>query len=359
VTDDDFMRRALALAERGRYSTSPNPMVGCVIVREGRVIGEGFHRRAGEAHAEVEALRTVTESPAGATAYVNLEPCCHHGHTPPCVDALIEARVARVVASSEDPNPLVAGQGFQTLRDAGISVEIGLLSAEAHRLNEKFLYAIAAGKPFVLLKTAMTFDGKLATASGDSQWITSDGARQKSLELREEYDAILVGSGTIVADNPRLTRRLGLNQSAQPWLRIIVDGRGEVPVDATVVSDGQPTLLITTSPERYRGRQNVEAVVAEAIDGELDLNAVLRLASERGACSLIAEGGALLHSSLIRANAWQKLTAFIAPMLVGGPSAPSILSGEGVERLSDAFRFRFDHVEQIGPDLMVVAYPLA
>jgi len=198
VTDDDFMRRALALAERGRYSTSPNPMVGCVIVRDGRVIGEGFHRRAGEPHAEVEALRTVTESPAGATAYVNLEPCCHQGRTPPCVDALIEARLARVVASSEDPNPLVAGQGFQKLRGAGISVEIGLLSAEALRLNEKFLYAIGAGKPFVLLKTAMTFDGKLATASGDSQWITSDAARQKSLELREEYDAILVGSGTIV-----------------------------------------------------------------------------------------------------------------------------------------------------------------
>jgi diaminohydroxyphosphoribosylaminopyrimidine deaminase/5-amino-6-(5-phosphoribosylamino)uracil reductase len=357
VTDEHFMRRVLALAERGRYSTSPNPMVGCAIVRDGRVIGEGFHRRAGEPHAEVAALRACSESPTGATVYVNLEPCCHHGRTPPCTDALIDARVGKVVASLSDPNPDVAGQGVERLTAAGIEVQVGVLATEAARLNEKFLWAVRERKPFLLLKVGMTFDGKLATERRDSQWITSEEARQKSLELREEYDAILVGSGTVATDNPRLTRRLGLNGSIQPWLRIVVDATRELPIAARILTDGNPTLVVTAHPERHHHSPNVEVIGRSAAEGKLNLEEVLRLAYARGARSLIAEGGALLHSTLIREGLWQKMTAFVAPMLVGGVAAPAILSGSGVARLDDAFRFRFDHVEMVGPDLMVVGYP--
>jgi diaminohydroxyphosphoribosylaminopyrimidine deaminase / 5-amino-6-(5-phosphoribosylamino)uracil reductase len=358
MTDADFMRRALVLAERGRNSTSPNPMVGCVVVRNGRPIGEGFHRRAGEPHAELEALRNSSEPPAGATVYVNLEPCCHQGRTPPCTRALVEAGVARVVAAVSDPNPEVSGRGFEELKSAGIGVEVGLLADEAARLNEKFLWAIRESKPFLLLKVGMTFDGKLATETGHSRWITSEPARTRSLELREEYDAILVGSGTVASDDPQLTRRLGLNGSIQPWLRIVVDATGDLPLAARLLTDGNPTLVATAHPERHAPRDNVEIVGLPATGGELNLDEVLRLAYQRGARSIIAEGGARLHSTLIRRGLWQKMTAFVAPALVGGAAAPAILSGSGVARLEDAFRFRFDRAALVGPDLMVVGYPL-
>lgn len=330
--DESLMRRALGLAERGRHSVSPNPMVGCVIARDGEIIAEGWHERAGEAHAEVVALRNCAD-PRGATLVVTLEPCGHHGRTPPCADAVIAAGIARVVIAAGDP----LHGGAQKLRDAGIEVVSGVLEADARRQNEIFFHVAATRRPFVILKAAMTLDGKLATVARDSQWITSSEAREKSLALREEVDAILVGGGTVAADNPRLTRRLGLNSARQAWLRVILDRDRHVPPDAHVLTDGFATLHVTD---------------------DVDLDALLaRLHHEYDVQSIVVEGGSVVHSELIRRRLWQKMMVFVAPMIVGGAAAPSLFGGDGVQRLTEAYRFRFDRVEMVGSDLMVVAYP--
>ncbi len=346
------MRAALELAERGRYSVSPNPMVGCVVVRDGAVIGEGFHRRAGEPHAEIEALRSAGDA-RGATMFVTLEPCAHQGRTPPCAEALVAAGLRRVVIAMSDPNENVNGRGIEKLRAAGIEVETGVCELEARRLNEKFIWSISQKLPFVLLKAAITLDGKLATVTRDSQWITSEEAREKSLALREEYDAILAGSGTIRADNPRLTRRLGLGNSLAGWTRVVLDGDGEVPPHAQIFADGGRTIVFTAS-RLMESRANVEVV---PIEGRVDIHQVLSELHARGISSVVAEGGAVVHSELIRRGLWQKMILFVAPMVVGGGDAPSILSGEAVSRLTDAYRFRFDRAEFVGRDLMITAYP--
>jgi diaminohydroxyphosphoribosylaminopyrimidine deaminase / 5-amino-6-(5-phosphoribosylamino)uracil reductase len=326
------MRRALDLAARGRYSVSPNPMVGCVIVRDGNIIAEGWHRRAGEPHAEIEALRGIDAR--SAAMFVTLEPCTHHGRTPPCVDAIIAAGITRVVIAMRDPHEAAAG-GIEKLREAGIEVVTGVLEPEARKLNEIFIHAVTHHRPFVLLKTGMTLDGKLATVTRESRWITSAPARRKSLELREQYDAILTGAGTIRDDNPQLTRRLGL--ASTPWTRIILDRSGLVSADATVLTDGGNTLHIT---------------------GDVDLDTLLADLYNRGIQSLIVEGGSNVLSSFIRQQLWQKMIVFVAPMLVGGADAPSIFGGEGVAKLGDAYRFRFEGVEAVGDDVMITTYAL-
>ncbi len=352
---EPFMRRALEIAERGRYTTSPNPMVGCVIVRDGEVIAEGFHQRAGQAHAEIEALRNATRDVRGATMYVTLEPCSHHGRTPPCSDAVIASGVSHVVIAMGDPNPLVNGGGINALRNAGIEVTTGVLEADARRLNETFLWSISRKLPFVLVKAAMTLDGKLATIARDSQWISGEAARERSLLLREEYDAILVGSGTVVADNPRLTRRMNLAGDARPWTRVVLDGDGQVPPHAQVLSDGGRTILFTNDPSRYDAGTNVELV---RVDARVDLEQIFSELHARGIRSVIVEGGSVIHSEVIRRELWQKMILFIAPMLVGGGDAPAIFSGDPVSRLTEAYRFRFDRCELAGPDVMVTAYPV-
>jgi diaminohydroxyphosphoribosylaminopyrimidine deaminase/5-amino-6-(5-phosphoribosylamino)uracil reductase len=335
VDDERFMRRALELAERGRYSVSPNPMVGSVIVRNGEILAEGWHQRAGEPHAEIKALLQCDDI-RNATMYVTLEPCAHQGRTGPCSTAIVDAGVKRVVIATRDPHDVVNGRGIEQLRKAGIEVETGVLEREAKRLNEKFLYAIAAQKPFVCLKAAMTLDGKLATVTRDSRWISSEESRQKSLELREEYDAILAGGGTVSEDDPQLTRRLGWNSALTPWTRVVLDRSKRVPPTARVLTDGAPTLHITE---------------------DIDLDQLLRDLFSRGVHSLIVEGGSEIHSEFIRRRLWQKMILFIAPALVGGSEAPSILAGEPVQRLTDAYRFRFDRAEVVGGDLMMTAYP--
>jgi diaminohydroxyphosphoribosylaminopyrimidine deaminase / 5-amino-6-(5-phosphoribosylamino)uracil reductase len=324
---ETFMRRAIDLARRGRFSVSPNPMVGCVVVRDGEVLGEGWHHRAGEPHAEIEALARC-EDARGATLYVSLEPCAHHGRTPPCTEAIARAGIARVVFAAHDP----LHGGAAKLEN--VEVTGGVLEDEARRLNETFFHAATTRRPFVLLKAAMTLDGKLATIARESQWITGDAARQTSLALREEYDAILVGGGTVAADNPHLTRRLGW--SSTPWTRVILDRDGAVPAGAHVLTDGGATLHIRES---------------------VDLEQLLDDLYARGIHSLIVEGGSMIHSEFIRRNLWQKMIVFVAPMIVGGAAAPSIFSGDGVAKLTEAFRFRFDRIEAVGPDLMITAYP--
>jgi len=329
MNDEALMRRALELAERGRYSVSPNPMVGCVLARDGVVLAEGWHQRAGAPHAEIEALRNCDDA-RGATAVVTLEPCAHHGRTPPCVDALLDAGVARVVVAMRDPHK---SGGIEKLREAGVDVAAGVLEDEAKRLNEKFVYAVTQQRPFVIVKAAMTLDGKLATVDRDSRWITSDAARERSLALREEADAIVVGGGTVRDDDPQLTRRLGWNTSIQPWLRVVLDRDRVVPPQARVLIDGGATLHIT------------EDVPLETLLGNLNVQ------------SLIVEGGALVFAQFIERRLWQKMIVFVAPMIVGGGAAPSIYSGDPVRRLTEAHRLRFDRVEMVGPDLMIVAYP--
>lgn len=329
------MRHALDLAARGRYSVSPNPMVGCVIVRDGNVIAEGWHHRAGEPHAEIEALRGCDAR--GATMIVTLEPCAHHGRTPPCVDAIIDAGVAHVVVAMRDPHDTAAG-GVEKLREAGVEVTTGVLETEARRLNEMFIHAVTHRRPFVLLKAGMTLDGKLATVTGQSQWITSEASREKSLALREEYDAILVGGGTVRADNPRLTRRLGWNTSAAGWTRVVLDRSGLVAPDATVLTDGGSTIHITRAA---------------------DLDEILAGLYGQGIHSVIVEGGSNVLSEFISRRLWQKMILFVAPMIVGGSDAPSIFNGEGIAALADACRFRFDQVKMVGPDVMITAYSLA
>ncbi len=327
------MRRALELAERGRYSVSPNPMVGCLIVRDGNIVAEGWHLRAGEQHAEVEALQNVDAR--GATMIITLEPCAHHGRTPPCAGAIIDAGVARVVVAMRDPHDVAAG-GIEKLRDAGIEVIAGVLEAEARKLNEVFVHAVTHRRPFVLLKAGMTLDGKLATVTRESQWITSEAARQKSLELREQFDAILAGGGTVRTDNPHLTRRLGWNNSAAGWTRIILDRGCVVPADAHVLTDGGATVHIVD---------------------DVDPETLLTGLYARGIQSLIVEGGSNVLSEFISRGLWQKMIVFVAPMIAGGGNAPSIFSGDGVAKLTDAYRFRFDRVEVVGSDLMITAYP--
>lgn len=355
--DRRYMERALELAEKGRYSVSPNPLVGAVLVRDDEIIGEGWHRRAGERHAEVEALRAVQGEPSGATLYVTLEPCRHHGRTPPCAEALIDAGIAKVVIAVEDPSPHAGGRGVQTLIDAGIDVVEGVCRIEAERQNETFLHSATHLTPFVLLKAGMTLDGKLATTTRKSQWITSPESRQRSLALREEHDAILVGSGTVIADDPRLTRRLGLNTSIQPWLRVILDGEGDIPVESQILNDGQETIIYTPHPERYHGLGSTEAVEAQSREGLLDLRAVLEDLRERGVRSVIVEGGSMVFTNLINERLWQKMQLFIAPMILGGAEAPSIFGGEGIQELREAHRLRFESIERIGPDLLITAYP--
>jgi diaminohydroxyphosphoribosylaminopyrimidine deaminase/5-amino-6-(5-phosphoribosylamino)uracil reductase len=353
TTDAEFMQRALALAERGRYTVSPNPMVGCIVVRDGAVIGEGWHRRAGEPHAEVEALRQCGD-PRGATMYVTLEPCCHYGRTSPCTDSVITAGIGRLVIAMEDPNELVNGRGIEAVRAAGIDVTVGVLESEARRLNEKFVWAVTQKLPFVLVKAGMTLDGKLATVTRDSQWITAEAAREQSLALREEYDAIVVGSGTIRTDNPRLTRRLGLAGDATPWTRVVLDGDGDLLPHSQILSDGGNTILFTGNPSRYTATPGLEIVPT---GGRVDLERTFGELYARGIQSVIVEGGAVVHSEVIRRGLWQKMILFIAPMVIGGAEAPAIFSGEAVSRLTDAYRFRFDRAGFVGSDLMVVAEP--
>jgi diaminohydroxyphosphoribosylaminopyrimidine deaminase/5-amino-6-(5-phosphoribosylamino)uracil reductase len=352
MTDERLMRRALELAQRGRYSVSPNPMVGCVIARDGEVIAEGWHERAGEAHAEIAALANCTD-PRGATMVVTLEPCSHQGRTGPCVEAVIAAGIRRVVVAMTDPNDAVSGGGIERLRAAGIEVEAGLLEAEARRLNERFVWSMTQKLPFVLLKAAITVDGKLATVTRQSQWITSDEAREKTLALREEYDAILVGSGTVKADNPRLTRRLGWSKSITPWTRVVLDGDGETPPHSQIFNDGSRTILFTSSPP-LDSRPGLEVITSAS---RLDIERVLDELYARGIRSVIVEGGSVIHSEVIRRSLWQKMVLFVAPMVVGGAEAPAIFGGDGVNRLTEAYRFRFDRVEVVGGDLMITAYP--
>lgn len=327
------MRRALALARRGRFTTSPNPNVGAVVLdRAGRVVGEGWHRRAGEAHAEVIALAAAGEAARGGTLVVTLEPCAHFGRTAPCAEAVLAAGVRRVVAAHRDPDRRTAGRGFARLAAAGVEVALGLGAREAIKINLPFLVSRVLGRPAVTLKWAASLDGKIATASGESQWITGAAARRRALELREEHDAVLVGSGTALADDPRLTRRLGL--AGRPNVRAVIDRRLRLAASARFLAEPGERLVYTASADGERAAALAAAgatvVRAERVDPALVLDDLAR----RGVQSVLVEGGSELSAAFFAAGLWDRVVAFVAPSLIGGAGAPTPLAGAGVGELS-------------------------
>ncbi|HEY6051111.1 MAG TPA: bifunctional diaminohydroxyphosphoribosylaminopyrimidine deaminase/5-amino-6-(5-phosphoribosylamino)uracil reductase RibD, partial [Thermoanaerobaculia bacterium] len=330
------MARALELAERGRFSVSPNPMVGAVLVKRGRVVGEGFHRRAGGPHAEVEALSRAGARARDATLYVTLEPCAHAGRTPPCSDALLEAGIARVVSAARDPNPLVRGRGVRALARSGVEVawSKGEERRRAESQNEKFRAWIARGRPFVLAKWAATLDGKIASAAGESRWITGTESRRRSLALREEFDGILVGSGTVLSDDPRLTRRLGWNR-AGAQRRVVLDGRLRVSERARIFSRPSEAIVATAQKEthprarRLAGRGIRVWSLPGPRRGKVSIPRLLRRLADEGVTSLIVEGGAGTLWEFFHAGCVDAVAVFVAPRILGGSAAPGGVGGPG------------------------------
>ncbi|MDO4693131.1 MAG: bifunctional diaminohydroxyphosphoribosylaminopyrimidine deaminase/5-amino-6-(5-phosphoribosylamino)uracil reductase RibD [Eikenella sp.] len=350
--DHTHMRQALALAEHGRFSTSPNPRVGCVIARDGQILGQGFHLRAGEPHAEVHALRQAGSAAGGATAYITLEPCAHHGRTPPCATALVQAGVARVVAAMRDPNPLVAGKGLAILNEAGIQVACGLYEAEARELNRGFLSRIERGRPFVKLKTAASLDGKTALADGRSKWITGPAAREDVQKLRAESCAVLTGVGTVLADNPRLNVR-GFPTLRQP-LRIVLDSRLRTPAHSRLIQDGQATLILTAAEDDGRFAAcpavRLHRLPADA-HGRLPLPALLAYLAEQGIGELMLEAGHTLHTAFLAADLVDEIVCYQAPKILGGNARGLFGLPENPNALSRAPQWQTRSVEILGDDI--------
>lgn len=352
------MRTALALARRGLGAVWPNPAVGCVVVKAGRLVGRGWTQPSGRPHAETEALRRAGEAARGATAYVSLEPCCHWGRTPPCADALIKAGLRRVVVALEDPDPRVAGNGIARLREAGVVVETGPGAEGAAEINAGFLTRQRLGRPLVTLKLATSLDGRIATESGESQWITGPAARERTHLLRAQHDAIMVGTGTVIADNPQLTCRLPGLGGRSP-VRVVLDRRLRIPLGAHVIAEAHhtPTWVVTlpsADPARREALLAAGAVVIEVDadrDGGIDLAAALTVLGRRGLTRLLVEGGAHLASALLRAGPVDRLAWFHAPLLIGGDGTPAI-AALGLGALADAPGFERASTEPIGEDLL-------
>ncbi len=360
-TDRAYMQEAIALAERGRGHTAPNPLVGCVLVKDGRTIGRGYHHRYGDLHAERDALAACTEDPSGATMYVTLEPCCHHGKQPPCTEAILAAGIARVVVGATDPNPLVGGRGMALLRAGGVAVEAGLLEAEIREQNRIFLKYITQKRPWVSLKVAMTLDGKIATADGDARWVTSEPARRFVHELRGQLSGICVGSGTVRLDDPMLDCRVDGYKNP---VRILPDSRASLPPESRIAQSAPAirTILVHTDAasdgqlERLRAC-GVELLPCAQRDGHVDLPDMLSRLGALGIDSLLLEGGEALNGSFVAQGLVDEYYIFIAPKILGGQDAKTAVGGAGFRKMADAQELDIRSVEQIGPDLLVHAYP--
>jgi len=364
ILDAHYMARALELARKGHYTTHPNPRVGCVIVSGGQIVGEGWHVRTGEPHAEVHALRAAGDKARGATAYVTLEPCSHHGHTPPCADALVNAGVARVVAAMQDPNPSVAGRGMQRLAQAGISVESGVLEGEARKLNQGFLKRMEHGLPFVRVKLAMSLDGRTAMESGESQWITGPAARSAVQRLRAEASVVLTGADTVLADNARLTVRadeLGLDaeQTAQVMsrlpLRVLIDGRLRVPLDAPFFKAG-PALVATCMAIEEQYANGPECLIVAGSDGQVDLRKLLVELAARGVNDVLVEAGPRLAGAFAQQGLVDEFQIFIAGKFLGSSARP--LLDWPLAQMKDAPELKITEIRAVGDDWRVTAIPV-
>ncbi|MCS4494177.1 MAG: bifunctional diaminohydroxyphosphoribosylaminopyrimidine deaminase/5-amino-6-(5-phosphoribosylamino)uracil reductase RibD [Pantoea ananatis] len=366
MTDERYMARALELARRGRFTTTPNPNVGCVIVRDGQIVGEGWHQRAGEPHAEVHALRMAGDRARGATAYVTLEPCSHHGRTPPCCDALIAAGVTRVVAAMQDPNPQVAGRGLHRLHQAGIEVSHGLMMQEAEALNRGFLKRMRTGFPWIQLKLGASLDGRTAMASGESQWITSPAARRDVQRLRAQSSAILSSSATVLADNPSLTvrwseldsesqRQVDEAELRQP-VRVIVDSQNRVTPDHKLIEQLGETWLMRQQVDDRHWPETVTQIPVPLRDSQLDLVALMMVLGQRQINSVWVEAGATLAGALIQAGLVDELIVYVAPKLLGN-DARGLCQLAGLTQLADAPVFAFRDIRQVGDDVRLTLTP--
>lgn len=359
---ETYMRLALELAEKARGRTSPNPMVGAVIIKDGEVVGKGYHQKAGTPHAEVHALLDAGNRAVGATMYVTLEPCSHVGRTPPCSDAVIKAGISQVYVAMEDPNPLVAGQGIRRMENAGIKVHIGLMENEARRLNEIFIKFITTKRPFVLLKWAMTLDGKIAARSGHSKWVTGSQAREMVHRLRDQYDSILVGIDTVITDNPELTCRLPAG--GRDPVRIVLDSNARMPIDARVISQEStvPTYVAITgeaSQERVKLLQGKVEILKIASDthGRVGLPELLSKLGEMEISSVLVEGGSTIAAAFLEAKLVDKVMAFVAPKIVGGVQAQGPVGGKGGETMDQAINLTGVNFGQVGEDYFLEGYP--
>ncbi|MCR4568643.1 MAG: bifunctional diaminohydroxyphosphoribosylaminopyrimidine deaminase/5-amino-6-(5-phosphoribosylamino)uracil reductase RibD [Pseudobutyrivibrio sp.] len=356
MNDEYYMAKAIELAKKGAGFVNPNPMVGAVIVKDGRIIGEGYHEKYGQLHAERNALKNCSENPEGATIYVTLEPCCHYGKTPPCTEAIIENKIARVVVGALDVNPLVAGKGVEILRNHGIEVVTGILKDECEKMNKVFQKYITTKLPYVVMKYAMTSDGKIATKTGESKWITGEVARKAVHKTRNDLSAIMVGVETIIVDNPLLTCRL--DDECKNPIRIICDSRLRTPLDSQVISDAKnnQTIIATASDNQERIRKyeeaNCKVISVPGEDGKVDLKRLMIDLGEMGIDSVLLEGGGTLNYSAIQAKIVDEVQIYMAPKIFGG-SAKSPVEGLGIEHPNDAVELVPKNITMIGEDILI------
>ena len=355
MTDEFYMRRAIELAKKGRGWTNPNPMVGAVIVKNGRIIGEGYHEKCGELHAERNAIASLTESAEGATLYVTLEPCCHYGKTPPCTEAILEQKIARVVIGSRDPNPKVSGKGAKILREAGVRVEEDFLREECDALNPVFFHYITTGLPYVVMKYAMTADGKIATKTGASKWISGEEARSLVHEMRHDYMAIMAGIGTVLKDDPMLNTRIEGKKSP---IRIICDSRLQIPLESKICQSAKeyPTIIACADAEQEK-KADLEMLGVQVLEvskeGRVDLKKLIEILGEQKIDSILLEGGGTLNESMLRENLVNEVHVFLAPKIFGGKGAPSPVEGCGICEVKDAKEFYLQDIRRIGEDVQL------
>ena len=362
MTDQEYMLRAIQLAKKGEGWTNPNPMVGAVIVKDGRIIGEGYHKKCGELHAERNAIASLTESAEGATIYVTLEPCCHYGKTPPCTEAIIEQKIKKVVIGSRDPNPKVAGKGAQILRESGITVVQDFMREECDRLNPVFFHYITTKTPYVVMKYAMTLDGKIATKTGASKWITGESARQEVQHMRHRYMGIMAGIGTVLADDPMLNVRV---EGWKSPVRIVCDSSLRIPLDSQIVRSAKEYRTIVA----YAGREEneeitekIERLHAKGVDtvccpdgkGQIDLKKLMTYLGNEGIDSILLEGGGTLNDSALRAGIVKEVHCFIAPKLFGGKNSKTPVQGIGIGLPSEALKLKCTDICRIGEDIRII-----
>lgn len=359
ILNERFMKIAIELAKKGIGNVNPNPLVGAVIVKDGKIIGQGYHERYGEDHAEVNAFKSLDDDPTGATMYVTLEPCFHYGKTPPCVDRIIENKIGKVIIGMVDPNPLVSGKGIEKLKNAGIEVEVGILEEECRKINEVFIKYITTKKPFVVMKTAMSLDGKIATKTGESKWITSEKSRLQVHILRNKFSGIMVGVNTIIKDNPELTCRVAEGNNP---IRIIVDSTLRIPLKSKVLENNDnKTIIATTKKANIKKVQkllknNIKVLIINEKNGRVDLNNLIKKIGELNIDSILLEGGATLNYSALEEGVVDKVMMYIATKIIGGETSKTPVGGKGIDKLNNAFKLKNITTMNVGKDILVEGY---